>query len=108
MLVRYKNDHEKVAMGLLSFMPNEKDVKHLQHTMQAYNTNPNWHLYLWREDAKNIGAIGLRIEDHFEMVVQDRKSTRLNSSHVAISYAVVCLYTKRQIIPTFICRFDSK
>jgi len=70
MLVRYKNDHEKVAMGLLSFMPNEKDVKHLQHTMQAYNTNPNWHLYLWREDEKNIGAIGLRIEDNFEMVVQ--------------------------------------
>src|SRR5690625_5642887 len=25
---------------------------------------------------------------------QDRKSTRLNSSHVAISYAVVCLKTK--------------
>src|SRR5439155_7873664 len=27
---------------------------------------------------------------------QDRKSTRLNSSHVAISYAVFCLKKKRQ------------
>src|SRR5690625_5848190 len=27
--------------------------------------------------------------------VQDRKSTRLNSSHVAISYAVFCLKKKR-------------
>src|SRR5690625_3750292 len=27
--------------------------------------------------------------------VKDRKSTRLNSSHVAISYAVVCLKKKR-------------
>src|SRR5690625_6301335 len=26
---------------------------------------------------------------------QDRKSTRLNSSHVAISYAVLCLKTKK-------------
>src|SRR6266498_5443362 len=27
--------------------------------------------------------------------VEDRKSTRLNSSHVRISYAVVCLTTKK-------------
>src|SRR5437660_9142050 len=29
---------------------------------------------------------------------QDRKSTRLNSSHVAISYAVFCLKKKKNII----------
>src|SRR5690625_7051795 len=29
------------------------------------------------------------------LLVQDRKSTRLNSSHVAISYAVFCLKKKR-------------
>src|SRR5690625_6291010 len=28
----------------------------------------------------------------------DRKSTRLNSSHVAISYAVVCLQKKRKVV----------
>src|SRR5690625_1975226 len=28
--------------------------------------------------------------------IQDRKSTRLNSSHVAISYAVFCLKKKKQ------------
>src|SRR5699024_12211499 len=27
---------------------------------------------------------------YFEMAAQDRKSTRLNSSHVSISYAVFC------------------
>src|SRR3712207_8189846 len=31
--------------------------------------------------------------------VQDRKSTRLNSSHANISYAVFCLKKKKQIIP---------
>src|SRR5207253_10165393 len=30
------------------------------------------------------------------IAVQDRKSTRLNSSHVAISYAVFCLKKKKQ------------
>src|SRR5690625_6969434 len=31
-----------------------------------------------------------------ERVTSDRKSTRLNSSHVAISYAVFCLKTKKK------------
>src|SRR5437870_10152482 len=30
------------------------------------------------------------------VMVQDRKSTRLNSSHVAISYAVFCLKKKKK------------
>src|SRR3989442_10571318 len=30
-------------------------------------------------------------------IVQDRKSTRLNSSHVRISYAVFCLKKKKKI-----------
>src|SRR5690625_6524056 len=32
--------------------------------------------------------------DEVAVLVQDRKSTRLNSSHVAISYAVFCLKKK--------------
>ena len=32
---------------------------------------------------------------------QDRKSTRLNSSHVVISYAVVCLQKKKSIRVTY-------
>src|SRR5690625_6998652 len=33
------------------------------------------------------------------LVLQDRKSTRLNSSHVAISYAVFCLKKKKHEAP---------
>src|SRR5438874_8282890 len=33
-------------------------------------------------------------------LVLDRKSTRLNSSHVEISYAVFCLIKKKYIIPS--------
>src|SRR5437870_9258457 len=39
----------------------------------------------------------VRIGDHdSQRSVLDRKSTRLNSSHVAISYAVFCLKKKKQ------------
>ncbi|WP_339214800.1 GNAT family N-acetyltransferase [Ornithinibacillus sp. FSL M8-0202] len=62
MLNRYKKNSEKIAMGLLSFMPEEKDVKKLQQTIKEYETNPGWHLYLWKEDDDIVGAIGLRVD----------------------------------------------
>ena len=43
MLLRYKKAFEKIAMGLLSFMPQEKDVKKLIETIHQYETNPDWH-----------------------------------------------------------------
>src|SRR5690625_8033451 len=55
------------------------------------------------EAFKNMGIddveFGLEFEDRFidEVTKTDRKSTRLNSSHVAISYAVFCLKKKRKI-----------
>src|SRR5690606_7203241 len=38
----------------------------------------------------------LRLADRMKMPEQDRKSTRLNSSHVKISYAVFCLKKKKK------------
>src|SRR5690625_3483023 len=41
------------------------------------------------DDLFQIGSIGLiKSIDKFDLSYEDRKSTRLNSSHVAISYAV--------------------
>src|SRR3712207_4770214 len=40
------------------------------------------------------------LEDIKNMLSEDRKSTRLNSSHANISYAVFCLKKKNQHIPT--------
>ncbi len=70
MLIRYKKNQEKIAMGLLSFMPEEKkDVKKLQQTIREYETNPDWHLFLWKEEDL-LGAIGIRVEDDLNAVIQ--------------------------------------
>jgi riboflavin biosynthesis RibT protein len=58
MLIRYKKTYEKIAMGLLSFMPSEKDLKKLQHTMKEYETEENWQLFLWKEEDI-IGLLGV-------------------------------------------------
>src|SRR5699024_2369440 len=45
-------------------------------------------------EAMRLAANKLPIKCKFVSKAQDRKSTRLNSSHVSISYAVFCLHKK--------------
>lgn len=60
MLIKYKKAYEKFAMGLLSFMPDERDIKKLQQTMKNYETNENMQLFLWK-DEEIIGLVGMEI-----------------------------------------------
>src|SRR5438105_9046211 len=48
-----------------------------------------------RVDEPDFAAALLQARDHALQCVQDRKSTRLNSSHEWISYAVFCLKKKK-------------
>src|SRR3712207_8149760 len=53
-----------------------------------------------------VGAVAHRGDDHDDVVAvllraEDRKSTRLNSSHANISYAVFCLKKKNITPPSF-------
>src|SRR5207253_6924519 len=48
-----------------------------------------------RDEACHRGYQKRAGPEHWHCDTKDRKSTRLNSSHVAISYAVFCLKKKR-------------
>src|SRR5204862_1816187 len=53
---------------------------------------------LFRSDSYNLKrppADNVRLPHHVTSGARDRKSTRLNSSHVEISYAVFCLKKKK-------------
>src|SRR5690625_6553007 len=45
-------------------------------------------------DLRGVRFVEQVVTSDLDEVYQDRKSTRLNSSHVAISYAVFCLKKK--------------
>src|SRR3712207_8297734 len=49
----------------------------------------------WTVDAQHLRPLNVRILNDVDL---DRKSTRLNSSHANISYAVFCLKKKKKII----------
>src|SRR2546430_5205858 len=60
-----------------------------------------WAAYVFTVIAL-VGAVGLITSNPFlilliALISQDRKSTRLNSSHSQISYAVFCLKKKKQL-----------
>jgi len=70
MLTRYKKMFKKIAMGLLSFMPNEKDLQKLQMTMNQYETEQNHQLFFWKEDGGIIGIIGVLFLDKHLIQIQ--------------------------------------
>ncbi|MEA0551973.1 GNAT family N-acetyltransferase [Lysinibacillus irui] len=70
MLIRYKKALEKIAMGLLSFMPNEKDVKKLTETIHSYENDDHWVLYLWKKNDEYVGIVGLVIDEDNTATIQ--------------------------------------
>src|SRR5690606_39861706 len=83
------------------FRSHEDEARTLAHRMIRVISAP----YQIKQNKVEIGvSIGIAIapRDGLELEklassAEDRKSTRLNSSHVKISYAVFCLKKKKQI-----------
>src|SRR5256885_11787883 len=81
------------------------------YTLSLHDALPicdNWPI-TWADDNTLYGAFGdgrgfepftpEKLSLGFSRI-EDRKSTRLNSSHLVISYAVFCLKKKTQLLPT--------
>src|SRR5690625_6038073 len=52
------------------------------------------------DSVNRVVDVAEKVEQAQQTANQDRKSTRLNSSHVAISYAVFCLKKKKHNTPS--------
>src|SRR5947209_16587112 len=68
-------------------------------TLFPYTTLFRSDLAVVRHAHLNPGVGVARVVDEPRLVHQDRKSTRLNSSHANISYAVFCLKKKNHLPP---------
>src|SRR5690349_24180912 len=71
-----------------------RDV-HSFPTRRSSDLSPGQTHY-WSVQAVDTGFAGSRFAAEQQFSTADRKSTRLNSSHVEISYAVFCLKKKRK------------
>jgi len=95
MLVRYKKTLEKIAMGLLSFMPQEKDLKKLQETIHTYENNPDWHLFMWKKEDDFVGLIGIESSEEACLV----HHISVNPSHRGEGIGKVMVSKVTQFLP---------
>ncbi|MBY0096494.1 GNAT family N-acetyltransferase [Mesobacillus maritimus] len=101
MLIRYKKAFEKIAMGLLSFMPNEKELKKLQQTVKQYESDERWQLFLWK-DEDITGLLGVQFVNEDSLQIQ-HISVNPSHRHQGIGRRMVCalqeLYADKLVVP---------
>ena len=73
MLVQYRKNQRKIAMGLLSFHESLKDQQHLLKEIDAYENEERYQLYCYYdENSDNVqGVIGVSSLEDNEIVLHD-------------------------------------
>src|SRR5699024_12514249 len=88
------NDRDHNSTGTDVRHTNDRNAK--ERTVNEGDSNrrgPDNHTSNRRDTEEE--AVTDEVKNEIAEIVQDRKSTRLNSSHVSISYAVFCLKKKK-------------
>src|SRR5205814_8189572 len=80
---------EEMVMSLTSYIGTERNI--LAETPQHCHTLKLEHPILTNRDLEKLRRVS-----QGDFLATDRKSTRLNSSHLGISYAVFCLKKKKK------------
>src|SRR5690606_39544625 len=84
------------ALPILFKLIQEESKTDWKEMYQVFNMGHRMELYLDESIADEIIQISRSFDIEAKIVGRDRKSTRLNSSHVKISYAVFCLKKKKK------------
>ncbi|MCF6159956.1 N-acetyltransferase [Furfurilactobacillus milii] len=103
MLVKYRDDYEKTTMGLLSFLPDFHNMKHLTAEMAWYTDGSGRQMYLWRNDHNQFtGVVGFELEDQFVLIrlLVLSPQERNDSTRKAILDAVAELFPEKRIMGT--------
>lgn len=70
MLVQFKSDFEKIAMGLLSYIEDLKETARLKEEIELYKEDDNRDLFLWKSNETDdfCGVIGIEKNDGMILV----------------------------------------
>src|SRR2546426_7537568 len=80
---------------LLFFFFNDTATTEI-YTLSLHDALPIWEPGKPELEIQRAAGLPAQIAEKLEAQAQDRKSTRLNSSHLVISYAVFCLKKKKK------------
>src|SRR5690625_3930909 len=95
LVVELHNTHPNIEIATIDKLTYASDLKYLhevkdspRHSFHKIDITDRQAVKNFIHEWKPDGVMHLAAESHVDN--SDRKSTRLNSSHVAISYAVFC------------------
>lgn len=57
MLLKYRSEYKKIAMDMLSLLPDMNKSNHLEQEMNWYHDNDNRVIYLWRNLDNNWAGL---------------------------------------------------
>src|SRR5438034_3840040 len=77
-------------LASLFYLVREREIPIIKNTKE-FRPAPRGNCFQVRSCSNNIESVPAKFEQEI-----DRKSTRLNSSHTVISYAVFCLKKKKK------------
>lgn len=101
MLVKYKQDYQKIALGLLSYTPDLKNFERLSAELQSYNSEDNLQLYLWKNHQGDfVGICGVELDDTFILLrhLAFTPDYRNQESQFAVLDALADTYTDKRIM----------
>lgn len=103
MLIQYNEDYKKIAMGLLSYVPDLKELSRIEEEIEWYEAEDFRQLYLWKssETGNLIGIVGVEVED---LVLLRHISIDPSYRNEGLSYkildAVKDRYSEKTIVST--------
>lgn len=62
MMIAYDSRHREAVLRLLSYLPTARKGVSVQQILSAYERQPERRLYIWEENEKVVGVIGIHLQ----------------------------------------------
>lgn len=69
MLIEFKSDYDKIAMGLLSYTADLKETSRLTEELDMYKNDDSRQLFLWRSEETDDLCAVLGIEEEEDVIL---------------------------------------
>lgn len=85
LLAECTESHKKIAMGLLSYIPDYKDIDRLTQLWNSYQDKDNRKLFLWKDEETDnfVAIIGVELTEYTPVIRQLAVSPSFRSEGIA-------------------------
>lgn len=89
MLIEFKSDYDKIAMGLLSYTADLKETSRLTEELDMYKNDDSRQLFLWRSEETDDLCAVLGIEEEEDVILLRRLSVNPSYRGEGLTYRML-------------------